>query len=136
VRDQQGYDCYLFGALTQVNAPMNFFSMIARECSPIYLTQGDLMQIHNMRSNAKVTTDGKRDDLLVCRMAMLGLDLHEIECGDGETLDNIKRRCTTCNVREACVVDLKRDPNNPVWESYCPNSEALIALTDAWWRTH
>jgi len=25
-------------------------------------------------------------------------------------------------------VDLKRDPNNLVWEAYCPNSAALNAL--------
>ena len=91
------------------------------------------MQIRNARSNR--TLAAKHDDLLLCRMAMLGLDLPEIEYfEDGETLDKIKRRCTGCNSREACVVDLKRDPNNPVWESYCPNSQALIALTEAWWR--
>ena len=91
------------------------------------------MQIHNARSNRTLAT--KYDDLLVCRMAMLGLDLPEIEYfEDGETLAKIKRRCTSCDSREACVVDLKRDPNNPVWESYCPNSDALIALTEAWWR--
>ncbi len=91
------------------------------------------MQIRNARSNRTLAT--KYDYLLIHRMAMLDLDLHEIEYfDDNGTLDKIKRRCAGCDSREACVVDLRRDPNNPVWESYCPNAEALIALTEAWWR--
>jgi hypothetical protein len=83
------------------------------------------------RSTGKPTTPDEHDDLLDCRMAMLGLDA--IESGDGETFDEIRRRCTSCGYREACAVDLKRDPNNPVWETYCPNSDTLIALAEASW---
>jgi hypothetical protein len=79
------------------------------------------------------TTPSEPDELLGCRMAMLGLDPCVIKSGDGEAFDQIKRRCTRCEFREACAVDLKRDPNNPVWESYCPNSAALNTLTEAWW---
>ena len=75
----------------------------------------------------------EHDDLLGCRMAMLGLDPDVIENGDREIFAQIKQNCTSCDFREACVVDLKRDPNNPVWESYCPNSEVLNTLTAAWW---
>jgi len=62
-------------------------------------------------------------------MAMLGLDLDVIERDYGETLDKIKRRCMSCSLWEACAVDLKRDPNNPVWEAYCPNSGVLNELS-------
>ena len=41
------------------------------------------------------------------------------------------RRCKSCSYREACAVDLKRDPNDPVWETYCPNTGAFIALAEA-----
>ena len=93
------------------------------------------MQIRNARSTGKPTTSDEHDGLLDCRMAMLGLDLYAIECGDSETFDKIKRRCTSCDFREDCAVDLKRDPNNPVWETYCPNSGAFNALAKAWWLT-
>jgi hypothetical protein len=94
------------------------------------------MPIRNDRSTEKPTTHDQSDDLLDCRMAMLGLDLHEIERSDGETFNQIRRQCTSCGFRETCAVDLKRDPNNPVWETYCPNSGTLNALTETWWRTH
>jgi hypothetical protein len=99
-------------------------------------TQEDFMQIRNARSTRKPTTRDEHDDLLDCRMAMLGLDLYAIALADSEAFDKIKRRCTNCDFREACTLDLKRDPNNPVWETYCPNSGALIALTQAWWPAH
>jgi hypothetical protein len=94
------------------------------------------MQVRNPRSPEKLTARNEGDDLLDCRMAMLGLDFDAIKRGDGATLDQIVRACTSCGFREACTVDLERDPNNPVWETYCPNSGALIALTEAWWLTH
>lgn len=87
------------------------------------------MQIRNSRS-----TSG--DDLLSCRMAMLGIDLGAIESSGGEVLETIKQRCASCGVREACELDLRRDPNDPVWETYCPNTATLIALTEAEWLTH
>lgn len=93
------------------------------------------MQIRNARSTGKTTAADDHDDLLDCRMAMLGLDLYAIEAGDSETFDDIKRQCASCGCREVCAVDLKRDPNNPVWETYCPNSAALVALTEAQWLT-
>jgi hypothetical protein len=74
------------------------------------------------------TTPDEYDELLDCRMAMLGLNL---DAATGETFNEIMRRCKSCGSREACAVDLKRDPNNPVWETYCPNTGAFIALAEA-----
>ena len=93
------------------------------------------MQIRIDRSFQKSSATYKTDDLLHCRMAMLGLDLHAIESHDKETIDEIKRRCKSCDDREACVVDLKRDPNNPVWAAYCPNSRTFNSLAEVWWLT-
>jgi len=98
-------------------------------------TQEDLMQINKPRSTGKPTTPNEYNELLDCRMAMLGLHLDATESGSGDTVNEIMRRCTSCGYREACAVDLKRDPNNPVWETYCPNLGAFIALAEARWQT-
>jgi len=90
------------------------------------------MQIGKPDSTGKPMAPDEYDELLDCRMAMLGLQL---DATDGDTFKEIMRRCTSCGYREACAVDLKRDPNNPVWETYCPNSGALIELAATRWLT-
>jgi hypothetical protein len=80
-------------------------------------------------SHSRGQRPDERDDVLECRMAMLGLEAIE----SGEMIDEIRRGCKNCGYREACAVDLKRDPNSPVWETYCPNAGAFIALAEAAW---
>jgi hypothetical protein len=92
------------------------------------------MQTGNPRPTGMSVTPDDNGDLLECRMEMLGLDRYALETTDRQTLEEIIRRCARCGVRDACTVDLKRDPNNPVWETYCPNAAALIGLTEARWR--
>jgi hypothetical protein len=87
------------------------------------------MQDSNPRPMGKSTLPDGSGDLLECRMAMLGLDAIE----SVETLNEIRRCCQSCGYREACTVDLKRDPNNPVWETYCPRAGTLIALAREEW---
>ena len=92
------------------------------------------MQTRDPRSADNPAEGDESDNLLDCRMAMLGLDFDAIKQTDAETVVQIVRECARCGSREACVVDLKRDPNSPVWETYCPNAEALIALAKARWE--
>ena len=73
------------------------------------------------------------DELLTCRMATLGLDLGAVESCGGEVFETLKRRCLSCDCREACAIDVWRDPNDPFWKSYCPNTATLVALPEAWW---
>ena len=86
------------------------------------------MQIHNAHSVSS-------ESLLNCRAAMLGLDLGAIEFRAGQMFESMNRRCTLCSSHEACELDLRRDPNDPAWEAYCPNTATLVALTQAWWLT-
>jgi hypothetical protein len=70
-------------------------------------------------------------DLLDCRMTMLGLDLYAVE--NDQLFEEVRGHCVKCDCQEACAVDLRRDPNNPIWETYCPNSAALGGLAEAQW---
>jgi len=93
------------------------------------------MQTRHARSSGKRINREDHDELLGCRMAMLGLDLFAIKDGNNTILKEIMRRCADCGYREACAADVKRDPNDPVWETYCPNAEALLRLADESWHT-
>ena len=92
------------------------------------------MQSRNPRSPENRAQGESPDELLDCRVEMLGLDLSAIE-NAGNALQEIMRNCPICGHREACVADLKRDPNDPVWETYCPNAKALLGLAEASWQT-
>jgi hypothetical protein len=104
--------------LTHVNARIQFFLWDLQGKD----SQEDLMQIRNAAYDRQL-------DLLDCRTAMLGLDLYNIESDN--TFEELKRRCFNCSFQEACEVDLRRDPNNLVWEAYCPNAAALWELAEA-----
>jgi len=91
------------------------------------------MQIRNDRSTGKPTIRDEHDDLLQCRMTIVGLDVRTMERDYSETFGKIKRRCMSCRLRMPCAMDLKRDPNNLGWEAYCPNAgvlNALVAVTE------
>ena len=75
------------------------------------------MQIGKPRATGKSTTSEQQEELLDCRMVMLGLQLNPAEIADNDALKEMMRRCMGCGYREACAVDLERDPNNPVWET-------------------
>jgi hypothetical protein len=86
------------------------------------------MQVRYDRSTGKSTTPDEDDDLLQCRVAIVGLDIDAIKRNYRDVFDTLRQRCVSCGVRAPCAVDLKGDPNTLVWEAYCPNSGALNAL--------
>jgi len=54
------------------------------------------------------------DGLPECRMAMLGLDPQAIGNADPDIYIGVLRECARCGVRDECLADLRRDPNDPV----------------------
>jgi Family of unknown function (DUF6455) len=92
------------------------------------------MKVSDPRSNGKSAAPDAAYELLDCRMEMLGLDRSAVESSDRKALEEVMRRCIDCGYREACAVDLKRDPNSPVWETYCPNASKLIELAETKWQ--
>ena len=79
-------------------------------------------------SKEQSTADELGDELLRCRMAIVGLHSGAVEREHGATFETLRQHCLGCRDRGPCVMDLKRDPTNQVWEAYCPNSEALYGL--------
>lgn len=86
------------------------------------------MQGHNDRSTGKSTTPDEGEDLLQCRLAIMALDINAVQRNYNDVFVKLRRSCANCTDRAPCSVDLKRDPNNLVWEAYCPNSAAINAL--------
>jgi len=89
------------------------------------------MPTRNARSSARPTRSNRYDGLLACRMDMLGLDADAARQSEPEAFVKVTEICRSCGFREACAVDLQRDPNNPVWETYCPGAGVLIDLAAA-----
>ena len=86
------------------------------------------------RSMGNRATSDEVDELLRSRMKILGLDVDAIGRDFREVFERVRKNCPRCDDREACVIDLRHDPNALIWEAYCPNSEVLnvlVALTEA-----
>ena len=43
---------------------------------------------------------------------------------------DLERLCSLCRAKGRCRRDLLRDPQDPVWKNYCPNSGTLEALSN------
>jgi hypothetical protein len=67
-------------------------------------------------------------DLLRQRMAHLDLDASEVTQTQPLVMRDLQRSCTVCQSKRKCMRDLSRDPDNPVWQDYCPNAMTLTAL--------
>jgi hypothetical protein len=67
-------------------------------------------------------------DLLTRRMEALHLDPIEIAQAHPVVSGELNKLCSLCRDKHECKHDLERDPINPRWRRYCPNSQTLIAL--------
>lgn len=62
------------------------------------------------------------------RLASLGLDEQEIARTEPGVLHDLQRVCSFCVDKKECLHELKQDPNDTTWQTYCPNMPTLEAL--------
>ena len=71
----------------------------------------------------------ERAQLLPLRMVALGLNPEKLARAEPCKVSELVERCTACDSPEECEWDLRRDPADPTWQTYCPNAASLTALT-------
>jgi len=100
--------------------------------------------IDRVAHDAGVTTGELRElvrhnphsaDLLVERMTALDLNQNEVSQVEPHVFRDLQRVCTMCACHGRCQRDLARDPNDPVWKSYCPNAGTLTSLDALPWSS-
>ncbi len=85
---------------------------------------------HDRSAESSATAD-LGDELLRCRMVIIGLFSGALERDDSATFESLRRNCLACGDRAPCEADLRGDPANPAWRRYCPNAAKLTALAVA-----
>jgi hypothetical protein len=86
------------------------------------------MQDQHDRSEESSATADLGDELLQCRMVIVGLFSGALERDDSATFESLRRNCLACGDRAPCEADLRSDPANPAWQRYCPNAAKLNDL--------
>jgi hypothetical protein len=70
----------------------------------------------------------KATDLLYERMRALGLSKADVDHAAHGIMRDLEKTCACCNEKGTCEKDLEKHPDDPVWESYCPNAVTLDSL--------
>lgn len=66
--------------------------------------------------------------LLYERMRALGLSRDDVERAAQGVMRDLERTCSCCNDKGTCEQDLASRPEDPKWQSYCPNAVSLKSL--------
>ena len=66
--------------------------------------------------------------LLNRRMEYLKLDAADIARVEPLVMRDLRRVCTLCDSKRRCARDMVKNPFDPVWQRYCPNTMTLAAL--------
>jgi hypothetical protein len=97
----------------------------------------DDKQIGLVAEDLRISTSALRDlvargpdaaNLLYDRMQALGLFKADVERAAEGVMRDLQRTCACCNEKGICEKDLAKRPEDPIWESYCPNAFTLEAL--------
>ena len=92
-----------------------------RIASDVGLTEADLVRI--------AREPGGTTLLIEKRLAALHLDPDDIRKLSPLLYRDLQRTCALCSEKSRCADDMATDPLAPGWDSYCPNSGTLKALT-------
>ena len=65
-------------------------------------------------------------DLLNRRLETLRLDPTSV---DPALMRDLQRCCSNCDTKQLCAHELEDKPKGASWPKYCPNEEAIAALT-------
>jgi len=71
--------------------------------------------------------EGDAADLLLQRMAAMGLDAAAVSKSEPSSMWDMQRLCSLCMSKNRCHGDLQGDHNSG-WVNYCPNASTLFAL--------
>lgn len=74
-------------------------------------------------------------ELLFDRMAALNLNPADVEEVERATFLDLERACTFCDCKGRCKRDLALQPDDAVWEDYCPNVATLKMLNALPWAS-
>jgi len=69
-------------------------------------------------------------DQLKQRLEALDMDRTALPHTDPRVVRDLERVCTLCGEKRQCERDLARHPDDPIWQTYCPNAHTLHALGD------
>jgi hypothetical protein len=65
------------------------------------------------------------------RLAALNIDRATLLHRNPRVARDLERVCSLCGQKRRCERDLANHPNDPVWRTYCPNTQTLDALNEA-----
>jgi hypothetical protein len=78
--------------------------------------------------DAALRAFAERAYLLPRRMAAPDLDPNTVARIDPAAWRELVKLCAACESDELCEWDLRQDPDDPVWQDYCPNAARLSGL--------
>jgi hypothetical protein len=90
---------------------------LSRLASEFNVTSSELIQL--------VEEGPEASGLLYKRLHALGLSRADVEHAADGLIFSLERTCAHCREKGVCERDLAKQPENPVWEIYCPNSTDL-----------
>jgi uncharacterized protein YjiS (DUF1127 family) len=64
------------------------------------------------------------------RLAALDIDRAALLRSNPRVARDLERVCSLCGQKRRCERDLASHPNDPVWRTYCPNTQTLDALME------